>query len=271
MLLKNPYPICEFDTSREALIRPEGFLEELSPLPSRCVITFFRRELQQLVEERHLPVIGQLHSEVLDIPIYQYRRKDGEDICITMAFLTAPGAACTIEELHAMGCRGFVICGAAGALQGGSSLGEIILPTAAVRDEGTSYHYLPPSREVACHPGAVEYLAAGLARLGIPYATGKTWTTDAIYRETSHLVEARRQEGCLTVEMEAAAFFAVSQYHRIPLAQLLYAGDDVSGETWDSRGWNSQKSIRANLLSTAIQLTEGFPIKQEGESTCLTK
>ena len=159
MLLKNPYPICEFDTSREALIRPEGFLEELSPLPPRCVITFFRRELQQLVEERQLPVIGQLHSEVLDIPIYQYRRKDGEDICITMAFLTAPGAACTIEELHAMGCRGFVICGAAGALQGGSSLGEIILPTAAVRDEGTSYHYLPPSREVACHPGAVEHLA----------------------------------------------------------------------------------------------------------------
>ena len=83
MLLKNPYPICEFDTSREALIRPEGFLEELSPLPPRCVITFFRRELQQLVEERQLPVIGQLHSEVLDIPIYQYRRKDGEDICIT--------------------------------------------------------------------------------------------------------------------------------------------------------------------------------------------
>ena len=117
----------------------------------------------------------------------------------------------------------------------------------------------------------MEHLAAGLARLGIPYATGKTWTTDAIYRETPHLVEARRQEGCLTVEMEAAAFFAVSQYHRIPLAQLLYAGDDVSGETWDSRGWNSQKSIRANLLSTAIQLTEGFPIKQEGESTCLTK
>ncbi len=191
MLLKNPYPICEFDTSREALIRPEGFLEELSPLPSRCVITFFRRELQQLVEERHLPVIGQLHSEVLDIPIYQYRRKDGEDICITMAFLTAPGAACTIEELHAMGCRGFVICGAAGALQGGSSLGEIILPTAAVRDEGTSYHYLPPSREVACHPGAVEHLAAGLARLGIPYATGKTWTTDAIYRETPDLIRRR--------------------------------------------------------------------------------
>ena len=58
------------------------------------------------------------------------------------------------------------------------------------------------------------------------------------------------------MEMEAEAFFAVSQYYDIPLAQLLYAGDDVSGEEWDSRNWNMRKNIRYNLISTAIELVK---------------
>lgn len=65
-----------------------------------------------------------------------------------MPFLTAPGAAATIEELHAMGCEKFVICGGAGALNRGSKVGDIIVPVAAVRDEGTSYHYVEPGREM---------------------------------------------------------------------------------------------------------------------------
>lgn len=262
MLLKGPYPVCDFDPSREPLITPQNFIGELPRLPPRCVITFFRGELQRLAEERRLPVIGQLHSEVLDIPVYRYRREDGEEICIAMPFLTAPGAACTVEELYAMGCRGFLVCGGAGSIAG-HPLGEIIVPTTAVRDEGTSYHYLPPAREAACHPGAAAHVTAGLERLGIPHRTGKTWTTDAIYRETPDRIAARRREGCLTVEMEAAAFFAVSRHHDIPLAQLLYAGDDLSGERWDSRGWDKQRTVRENLLHTAIRLTENFPIKEE--------
>ena len=92
--------------------------------------------------------------------------------------------------------------------------------------------------------------------MGIPFTTGKTWTNDAIYRETPDMIELRRNEGCITVEMEAAAFFAVSRYYNIPLAQLLYAGDDVSGEVWDSRNWNMQKNIRYNLISSAIEVVK---------------
>lgn len=90
------------------------------------------------------------------------------------------------------------------------------------------------------------------------YPKGKTWTTDAMYRETPDMIELRRSEGCITVEMEAAAFFAVSEYYDIPLAQLLYAGDDVSGETWDARDWNHKKNVRSNMILTAIQLMEKF-------------
>ena len=56
--------------------------------------------------------------------------------------------------------------------------------------------------------------------------------------------------------METAAFFAVSKYYDIPLAQLLYAGDDVSGEKWDTRNWNQQKNVRSNMIITAIKLME---------------
>ena len=250
MIIKNQYPVCEYDTSREPIIKPTDFLAKT--LPQKCVITFFRKELDQLVEEKQLPVIGHLNSEVLDIPIYGYN----ETICITMPFSTAPGAAGTIEELHAMGCGKFIICGGAGSLKRDSKVGELIVPTAAVRDEGTSYHYLEPSREVECHKAAADRVVSGLEKLGIPYTIGKTWTTDAMYRETPEMIELRRKEGCITVEMETAAFFAVSRYYDIPLAQLLYAGDDVSGEKWDTRNWNKQKNVRSNMIITAIKLVE---------------
>ena len=253
MLLKNKYPICEFDTGRDPMIHPANFLSRC--LPEKCVITFFRKELERFAKANHLPVIDYLHSEVLDIPIYEYVN-GGERICVTMAFCGAPGAAATLEELHAMGCKKFIVCGGAGALTKDSKVGEIVVPVLAVRDEGTSYHYLEPSREVECHKETVQTVVSCLKEMGIPFTVGKTWTTDAIYRETPDMIKLRRNEGCITVEMEAAAFFAVSEYYDIPLAQLLYAGDDVSGETWDSRNWNTQENIRYNLLSSAIEIVK---------------
>jgi len=102
MIIKNKYPVCEYDTNRNSIIKPTDFLKKT--LPAKCVITFFRKELNQFVEDKKLPVIGHLYSEVLDIPIYEYRTST-KRICITMPFSTAPGAAGTIEELHAMGCN----------------------------------------------------------------------------------------------------------------------------------------------------------------------
>lgn len=253
MILKGNYPICEFDTSKNPIIQPANFLAK--SLPEKCVITFFRKELERFVADNALPVIGHLNSEVVDLPIYEYHYGT-DSLCIAMAFCGAPGAAVTLEELHAMGCEKFIICGGAGALAKDSRVGEIIVPVSAVRDEGTSYHYIEPSREIECHQEAVETVVSCLKQMGIPFTTGKTWTTDAIYRETPDMIALRRNAGCLTVEMEAAAFFAVSRYYHIPLAQLLYAGDDVSGEAWDSRNWNMQKDVRYRLISAAIEIVK---------------
>ena len=148
MIVKNQYPICEFDTNKNPIIHPTSFLTE--SLPKKCVITYLRKELERFVEENKLPIIGYLNSEVFDIPIYEYAT--GTDkLCITMALCGAPGAAVALEELYAMGCETFIVCGGAGSLTNDSKVGEIIVPVSAVRDEGTSYHYLEPSREIECH------------------------------------------------------------------------------------------------------------------------
>ena len=87
MIITHEYPVCEYDTAKDPIIHPTDFLDKC--LPKKCIITFFRKELEKFAGEHKLPVIGQLHSEVLDIPIYKY--ENGENpLCITMPFSTAP-------------------------------------------------------------------------------------------------------------------------------------------------------------------------------------
>ena len=82
----------------------------------------------------------------------------------------------------------------------------------------------------------------------MPFDVGKTWTTDGVYRETRARVDRRRAEGCITVEMEASALIAVARFRGVRLAQVLYAGDTLAGEVYDSRGWNHDVSTRENLF-----------------------
>jgi len=87
----------------------------------------------------------------------------------------------------------------------------------------------------------------------VEYMLSKTWTTDAIYRETAAKVQRRKAEGCLTVEMEAAAFFAVAHFRRVQFAQVLYSGDDVSGSEWDYRHWDKHTCVREKLFWLAVE------------------
>jgi uridine phosphorylase len=121
-----------------------------------------------------------------------------------------------------------------------------------VRDEGTSFHYLPPSRQVTTDPAAVDALVGVLRRHGRPFTTGPTWTTDGLYRETPGRVARRRAEGCVTVEMENAALTAVAAFRGVAFGQYLYAGDDLSGPAWDHRRW-TRTEARAELFDLAVE------------------
>ena len=162
-------------------------------------------------------------------------------------------AAGLLEEAIAYGCRKFIVCGGCGVLEQDIAVGHLIVVSSAVRDEGVSYHYLPPGREVQAHPAGVAALEAALCERGVPYRVGRTWTTDAPYRETAAKIAMRKSEGCVTVEMEAASLMAVAQFREITLGQVLYGGDNLSGDEWDHRSWQSRRDVRENLFWLAAE------------------
>ena len=151
-----------------------------------------------------------------------------------------------------MGCRKYIACGSCGVLRKEIAVGHLIIPTAAVRDEGTSYHYVAPAREIAANQRVVKIIEATLAGRNIPYIKAKTWTTDAFYRETPLKIQRRKNEGCVTVEMEAASYMAVSQYNNVEFGQILYAGDNLGGDKWDHRDYNSRTEVRELVLRAAL-------------------
>ena len=244
-------PILDFDPTRDAVLEPHLAIDSFD-LPERVVLCFFRDAIAAFVEGLGGREIGRLGSELGRHPVFEVEL-EGRRVGIAQAGVGAPLAAAWLDELISLGGRAFVAAGGAGVLVPGLVTGHVIVPTAAIRDEGTSYHYLPASREVNPTDDALEAILATLEARGVPYVTGKTWTTDGIYRETREKVRRRVAEGCLTVEMEAAAFFAVARFRGASFGQVLYAGDDLSGPAWDGRGWPHHATGRDLLLGLATE------------------
>lgn len=244
-------PILEFDPSPEAFIEASRMIDQIEGL-THCVFCFFQDVIDKLVSDGRAKCIAMHSSEMGKHPLYELDM-GGRRLGVFHPGIGAPFAAAALEEVIARGCRKFVACGGAGVLNKELAVGHLIVPASAVRDEGTSYHYLPPGREAHATPEAVAAVRKALDRHGAPYVVGKTWTTDAFYRETAGKIARRRAEGCITVEMEAAAFFAVAQFRGVSFAQILYAGDDLSGALWDHRDWNSRTAVRELVFTLAAE------------------
>jgi len=244
------YPILEFDPNPDAILNPSaGKLSEAVPL--RAVACFFLDVLEPLAASGELVKIGEVVSEFGANPLYRLTA-GGEAILIFHPGVGAPLAVGFMEEVIALGVQKISACGGCGVLHPEIAAGHPVILTGAVRDEGTSYHYLPPSREVQADPRGVAALETACKEAKIEYRLGKSWTTDAFYRETPDKRELRLAEGCEVVEMEASAFFALAQFRKVLFAQIVYGGDLVVPEGWDSRGWNHRQDDRRLLFDLAV-------------------
>jgi uridine phosphorylase len=243
------YPILEHDHRREAIIEPAQVVARMGVAPS-CVLCCFHEVIARWEAAGSLRVVTHLTTAMGRHAVYEWMNGE-QRITLAHPGLGAPLAAIVLEELIALGCRSFVACGGAGVLDKDVAAGHLVVPTSAVRDEGTSYHYLPPAREVEVDARAVDAIAATLTAAGVSFRLAKTWTTDAVYRETPGRVRSRAAEGCLTVEMEAAALAAVAQFRNVPLGIILYGGDDVSGLAWDPRETFDRTATREALVRLA--------------------
>lgn len=250
-MMEQTCPLLEFDPAPEAMIEPRH-VHTKRDVPEHAVVCFFQDVITKLQKEHAAKLLYTLRSEIGPHPIYEIEL-GGQRLAVFHPGIGAPLAAGLLEEVIALGCTKFIACGGCGVLDSAIALGHILVPHSAVRDEGTSYHYLPPAREVSASARAVAAIERTLEKHEADYLPVKTWTTDALYRETPAKVKTRKAEGCLCVEMEAAAFFAVAQFRQIEFGQLLYGGDTLGGDVWDHRNWNNHLTGREKLFWLAAE------------------
>lgn len=244
-------PLLEFD-DRKAMIEPSEYIEPLKGMPKKVVLTFFKKEVDRMYNDFKITRIYTIRSSMGEQHVYKY--KDA-DIAIFALGVGAPLAAGLFEELIALGGRQFVCSAGAGTLVN-KELGCLIVPNEGVRDEGTSFHYLEPSRTVKLNKHTLEKVKNIMSDMRIDYIVGKTWTTDGFFRETKQRINSRLYEGCLTVEMEFTALAAVAKFRNVEFVEILYSGDDLSQEVWDGREWREQEMLRKDLIKLTRKILE---------------
>jgi uridine phosphorylase len=242
------HPLFEFEESQTAVINPP-MRRRVDNFPELAVACWFG-DVQRKRFAGQDPIY-RIPFEHGDHEVHVVEHL-GKRIAVFNPGVGAPAAAASLEDIIGLGATKIIGCGGAGIVKQGFDVGHIIVPTGAVRDEGTSHHYQPVDVAVVPHPLAVDAIDAELSDAGVPHDKGLTWTTDAIFRETPEKVARRREQGCISVEMEASAMFAVAMFRGAVYGQLLYAGDDVSAQTWDHRHWEKQTSVRERVLELAL-------------------
>lgn len=133
---------------------------------------------------------------------------DGHDVGIVARTIGGPYAVLVAEQLLVSGARVILGLTSAGRVQASLALPSFVVADEAIRDEGTSLHYMPASQTVRGDEALVDALERELAKASLPVARGLVWTTDAPYRETRERIAAHAREGALAVEMQAASLFA---------------------------------------------------------------
>lgn len=253
-LVKNKYPILEYDTVQEAVVRPAGW--KLPPFPKKAVFAFLLDEIELYARTHQGEKIDQFESITKIYPIYECEHK-GEKVCLCQAPVGAAAAVQLLDYLIARGVTQIISAGSCGALVDIPE-NEFLVPVAALRDEGISYHYIPPSREIAVSKQGIKALETALSQAGFAFMEVKTWTTDGFYRETEEMVRYRIEEGCQVVEMECSGLAACAKFRDVIWAMLLFTADTLADTTaYQERNWGKESIPAAmGLALDAVVLVE---------------
>jgi len=176
------------------------------------------------------PTIGSTRT-VLNARILEVTRAD-RTITVAGPILGAPQAVLVLEKLVALGSRAIVVFGFCGSLQPQVKIGDWLLPTSALSEEGTSVHYPVASSQCAPDPALSAKLIEYCEINSLPHHLGPVWTTDAPLRETVAKVHTYGKEGLLAVEMEMSALFHVAVYRKVRLVGLLVVSDELFTMKW---------------------------------------
>jgi uridine phosphorylase len=246
-------PILDFDEDSEAIINPGK--KEIPNFPKHCVISFYQRATEKLFLEEKIEKINEdIYGETGDLKLYKITVNNTPVIICYPPGAGGPLAAMVLETLIGFGVNKFIICGHGGVLRKDILRDSVMIVNSAIRQEGLSYHYVKPSNEIMADYKTVIKVEEELKKHGLNPIIGKTWTTDSMFRETKKIIEKRKLEGAITVEMECASLLAVAQFRNIILSQLVCAGDDISGEVWDPRFVDDKITIREKLILLSAEV-----------------
>ena len=245
----------EFDFDKSAVIEPWFVHQPVEGFPE-TVISIFHHTLFLKIAEF---LGGVKIADTKDVdghwPVYEVKYK-GKRFALYKARLGAPACVGSFEDLIPMGAKRIILLGNCGVLDKSIEDCGIIIPTKAIRDEGTSYHYAPPSDYIDVNKKYIPEFIEVLNTCGYPYVTGTTWTTDAFYRETRSKVNRRKEMGAICVEMECAAMQAMCDFRGVEFFQFLYAGDNLDHSTWDPRSLSgtSRLADKEKIAMLAFEL-----------------
>lgn len=250
------------DAERPSAFLPENLLREArrqkgipeGPLPSVCVLDpdgDIVRHLRASGRARRNPHWACYHTDLYDFEL------DSATYGIVGCVVGASFAVLVAEEMFASGCRLLISITSSGRIVPRGEPPYFVLIERALRDEGTSYHYLPPAKYAALSPALGTALIGAFDVLGEPVHRGATWTTDAPFRETETAIDAARAEGILAVEMEAAALYAFAEARGKPVVCFAHVtnqmaqieGDFEKGEAGGSTGALAVVAATARALS----------------------
>jgi uridine phosphorylase len=254
-------PILQRKHYREAsAFTPEGLLREarrqkgIAPasVPAVCVLDpdgDIVRQLMRGGRARRDPGWACYHTDL-------YRFADGAlELGLIGCAVGAPFAVLIAEQLFASGCRLLLSMTSAGQLAALRPPPYFVLIDKALRDEGTSYHYLPAGEFSHAEPALLAVMDGAFAHLRVPVERGGTWTTDAPFRETAETIAAMGRKGLLAVEMEAAALYAFAAARRKPVLCFAHVTNQMARSEGDFEKGEADGTVDALAVIGAAAKT----------------
>lgn len=243
-----------FDDKSEALITPEKIYGNHKKIADICIITFSHAVHDRVLKTYSCKKVANSGTANGKIPIYFIEEKN---ILFYLSPIGSAVAGTVLDEVRCLtkACK-FIVFGSCGILDENKCSGKIIIPTEAYRDEGFSYHFEKAADYIEISKSPV--LIKILNDLHIENISGRTWTTDAIYRETVNNKNVRKSEGCICVEMECAGLQALCNFRGLELYQFFFGGDLLGDINWSrgTLGTNTEKSNQINCFELALEIAE---------------
>ncbi|MCF8129666.1 MAG: nucleoside phosphorylase [Deltaproteobacteria bacterium] len=235
-------------------------------LPPDVLMVMIPSELQYMAEKTGATKTVFTNMRLYDL--YRVQREREPTVTLAGPFIGAPQAVMGLEKLIAMGAERILMLGWCGSLQPFLRIGDFVIPTHALSEEGTSQHYPTFSKNPLSDSRLNRMLETALKERNTPFTKGRIWTTDAVYRETPEKVTAYQQQNILAVEMEVSALLAVASFRSVRLAALLVVSDELFDLKWVPGFSNSRlkkRSRDAAEMLLEIHKRLGQPEMESGE------